>query len=391
MNRPGRITASLYDSMRKWRHGFHAHPELGCEERQTAATISKLLQDFGIEVQTGVGGTGVVGTLKRGNGSKSIGLRADMDALAITEENTFAHCSKSAGKMHGCGHDGHMAMLLGAAKYLAETGKFDGSVTFIFQPAEEPGYGAKSMLADGLFKRFPADAVFGMHNMPSLPQGTFAVRPGPVMACEDHFEIVIDGKGTHAALPHLGIDPILIGAQIVTALQSVVSRSLNPIDNAVVSITEFISDGTTNVLPGRVTLKGDTRSFLPAVQLKIETAMGRIARGICAAHGATCNFTYSHEFVATINSPAEAAFAAEVAKQVVGAEHVDLDCPPFMASEDFGTMLRAKPGCFLFIGNGDADVDMVGLHSPHYDFNDDNLTIGADFWVRLVESQLPAS
>jgi len=247
------------------------------------------------------------------------------------------------------------------------------------------------MLADGLFKRFPADAVYGMHNMPSLPLGTLAVRPGPVMACEDHFEIVITAKGPHAALPHLGIDPILIAAEIVSALQSVVSRSLNPVDNAVVSVTEFITDGTTNVLPTKVTLKGDTRSFLPAVQGQIETAMGRIARGICAAHGAGCNFTYSHEFVSTINSPDEAAIATAVARQVVGEAQVDTETPPFMASEDFGDMLRVKPGCYLFIGNGTAGADSVGLHNPHYDFHDDNLTVGADFWVRLVESQLTKS
>lgn len=391
MIRPTQTTAYLRNSMAQWRHDFHAHPELGCEEQRTAATIAELLRNFGIEVHTGVGGTGVVGVLKRGNSRQGIGLRADMDALAIVEGNTFAYRSGCEGKMHACGHDGHMAMLLGAAQYLGEKGCFDGTIYFIFQPAEESGRGAKAMLADGLFRRFPADAVYGMHNMPSLPLSTLAVRPGPVMACEDHFEIVITGKGTHAALPHLGIDPILIGAEIVSALQSVVSRSLNPVDNAVVSVTEFITDGTTNVLPTTVTLKGDTRSFLPAVQQQLETAMDRIARGICAAHGADCNFTYSNEFVSTINAPAEAAIATEVARQVVGEDQVNTECPPFMVSEDFGDMLRVKPGCYLFIGNGNAGVDSVGLHNPRYDFHDDNLTIGADFWVRLIESQLAAS
>lgn len=391
MKKPAQMTADLYDNMALWRHDFHAHPELGCEELRTAATIAELLSNFGIEVHTEVGGTGVVGVLKRGNGEQSIGLRADMDALAIVEGNTFDYRSSSEGKMHACGHDGHMAMLLGAAQHLADKGSFDGTVYFIFQPAEEPGYGAKAMLADGLFKRFPAEAIYGMHNMPSLPLGTLAVRPGPVMACEDHFEIVITGKGTHAALPHLGIDPILIGAEIVSALQSVVSRTLNPVDNAVVSVTEFITDGTTNVLPTKVILKGDTRTFLPEVQLQVEEAMGRIARGLCAAHGAGCNFTYSNEFVSTINTPAEAAIAEEVARQFFGEERLILDFPPVMASEDFGDMLRVKPGCYLFIGNGTEGLESVGLHNPRYDFHDDNLTIGADFWVRLVESRLCAS
>jgi len=391
MNLSTQTTAYLRDRMTQWRHDFHAHPELGCEEQRTAKTIARLLDSFGIDVHTGVGGTGVVGVLNRGTSSRSIGLRADMDGLAIVEANTFAYRSTNKGKMHACGHDGHMAMLLGAALYLAEKGCFDGSIYFIFQPAEEPGHGAKAMLADGLFRRFPADTVYGMHNMPSLPLGTLAIRPGPVMACEDHFEIVISGKGTHAALPHLGIDPILIGAEIVSALQSVVSRTINPVDNAVVSVTEFITDGTTNVLPTTVTLRGDTRSFLPTVQQQIETAMRRIARGICAAYGTNCNFTYSNEFVSTINTPAEAASAEEVARQLIGEERLILDCPPFMASEDFGEILRARPGCFLFIGNGTRGSDSVGLHNPHYDFHDDNLTIGADFWVRLVESQLSAN
>lgn len=391
MNRHAQATAYLHERMTQWRHDFHAHPELGCEEHRTAATIAELLRGLDIEVHTGVGGTGVVGILKRGHGSRSIALRSDMDALAIVEENSFDYRSKSTGKMHACGHDGHMAMLLGAAQHLSNKGNFDGIVYFIFQPAEEPGYGAKSMLADGLFKRFPADAVYGLHNMPSLPLGTLAIRPGPVMACEDHFEIIISGKGTHAALPHLGIDPILVGAEIVSALQSVVSRVLNPVDNAVISVTEFIADGTTNVLPTTVTLKGDTRSFTPAVQQQVEVAMCRIVHGICAAHGAGCNFTYSNEFISTINTRTEAAIAEEVARHLVGEERLILDCPPFMASEDFGEMLRIKPGCFLFIGNGTEDPESAGLHNPRYNFHDDNLTTGADFWVQLVESQLTAS
>jgi len=385
------MMTEIKTKMLQWRHQLHSCPELGGEEQQTAEAVASLLEEFGLEVHRNIGGTGVVGVLERGHSQASIGLRADMDALAISEENSFAYRSKNQGKMHACGHDGHMAMLLGAANYLAELGDFDGRVCFIFQPAEEPGHGAKAMLADGLFERFPVAAVYGMHNMPSLPLGHLAVRPGPVMACEDHFEIVISGIGTHAALPHLGIDPILIGAEIVTTLQSIVSRSLNPVENAVVSVTEFITDGTTNVLPTTVTLKGDTRAFLSDVQDLIETSMRRIAGGICAAHGATCKVTYSREFVSTINTDAEAEIATEIARQAVGNDKLILDCPPFMASEDFGEMLRVRPGCFLFIGNGTHGSEGVGLHNPRYDFQDDNLVVGADFWVRLVESELSAN
>jgi hippurate hydrolase len=388
MNMQVQIPIDIQKMMVEWRHDFHAHPELGGEERRTADRVARLLRDCGIKVHTGIGGTGVVGVLKKGQGTRSLGLRADMDALAIAEENSFAYRSRHEGRMHACGHDGHMAMLLGAARQLVTGGEFDGTVYFIFQPAEEPGHGAKAMLADGLFRHFPADAVYGMHNMPSLPLGTLAVRPGPVMASEDHFEIVITGQGTHAALPHLGIDPILVGSGIVTALQSIVSRSLNPVENAVVSVTEFITDGTTNVLPTTVTLKGDTRSFLPSVQQQIEARMHSIAHAHCEAYGASCNFTYSNEFVATINAPVEAKAAAEVARQVVGDNRLNLTCPPFMASEDFGEMLRVKPGCYLFIGNGAEETGSAGLHNPCYDFHDGNLAVGAEFWVRLVEAQL---
>ena len=388
MKNPFHKTEDLLDAMIAWRHDFHMHPEIGCLEHRTSEKIADLLRKLDLEVHTGIGGTGVVAVLRRGSNANSIALRADMDALAIHETNEFDYRSTHDGLMHACGHDGHMAMLLGAAHYLAAAGEIDGTVYFIFQPGEEPGKGAKAMLADGLFEKFPADSVFAMHNMPSLPVGSFAVRPGPVMASEDHFEITILGKGTHAALPHQGVDPIMIGSEIVIALQSVVSRVLNPVENAVVSVTEFLTDGTCNVLPGKVTLKGDTRSFLPSVQARIETSMERIVRGLCAAHGAGCDFSYSHEFVPTINSPAEARLATEAACAVAGEAQVNLDQPPFMASEDFGYMLNQKPGCYLFIGNGGQAQVACGLHNPGYDFNDMNLTVGADFWVRLVESQL---
>ncbi len=383
------LTSYLRDDMTAWRHDLHRHPELGFEERRTSELVAKLLRDFGLDVHRGVGGTGVVGLLRRGDGPRSLGFRADMDALAIHEANEFDHRSTHDGRMHACGHDGHTATLLGAARHLAGSNSFDGTLVFIFQPAEEHGCGAKAMLDDGLLERFPVEAVYALHNMPSLPVGKVAVRPGPIMAAEDNFVIEIDGKGTHAAFPHLGVDPIVVGSEIVLALQSVVSRTLDPVENGVVSVTEFLTDGTRNVLPGRVTLKGDTRSFLAAVQTHIESRMARIAAGVAAAHGAAQRFSYSHEFVSTINTGREAGLAAEAARQVVGAGNVDAACQPIMGSEDFGHMLRAKPGCYLLFGNGGDGPGGCGLHSPNYDFNDRLLTIGADFWVRLAESQLP--
>ena len=377
----------LVESMRRWRHDFHRHPETGFEEHRTAAAVADLLREFGLEVHAGIGGTGVVGVLRRGSGGRTIGLRADMDALAIQEANTFAHASAIDGRMHACGHDGHTAMLLGAACHLAASTDFDGTAFFIFQPAEEHGRGAQAMIGDGLFERFPADSVYAIHNLPSLTAGSMAVTAGPVMACEDNFEIVIHGKGTHAALPHLGVDPIVIGSAMVLALQSVVARTMNPVERGVVSVTEFTSDGARNVLPGRGVLRGDTRSFVPSVQAHIEEAMARIVSGTAQAHGAGADFSYTHEFVATVNSEREAAIAAAVAEEVVGNKGVVFPCDPVMCSEDFGHMLREKPGCYVFIGNGDA----CGLHSPHYDFDDDNLPIGAAFWVRLVETQLAAN
>ncbi|WP_020591658.1 M20 aminoacylase family protein [Kiloniella laminariae] len=381
--------ASLEQAMRDWRHDFHQHPELGFEENRTAAKVAQLLRDFGLEVHEGIGGTGVVGLLKRGTGNRAIGLRADMDALAIAERNSFAHRSQNPGKMHACGHDGHTSMLLGAARNLAETGQFNGTVIFIFQPAEEHGRGALAMIDDGLFDRFPMEAVYALHNLPSLPTGHFAIKSGSVMACEDNFEIIIRGKGTHAALPHLGIDPILIGAEIVTALQSVISRTFNPTENGVLSVTDFATNGLRNVIPDQVILRGDTRSFSPDIQELIERTMQRIAAGICAAHGAEFSFSYSREFVATINSPAETEAALAVAQELAGADKVIEDAKPIMASEDFGHMLQHKPGCYLLLGNGADGPGSVGLHSPDYDFNDELLPVGAAFWSRLVENQLP--
>lgn len=378
----------LHDAMMHWRHDFHRYPEQGFEEHRTSEIVAGLLDNFGIEVHKSIGGTGVVGVLQKGCSEKSIGLRADMDALQITEQNTFEHRSRHDGQMHACGHDGHTAMLLGAAQYLAKSGNFDGTVTFIFQPAEEHGKGALAMIEDGLFERFRADAIYAMHNFPSLPAGSFAMTSGPIMACEDNFEIRIEGKGTHAALPHRGIDPIVVASEIVMALQSLVARTVDPMDCAVVSVTEFLTDGARNILPNEVVLKGDTRSFGDAMQTHIEQTMERIVSGICAAHGARYNFQYSREFAATINTRQETEIAAEVARRVAGPEQVDIACPPIMTSEDFGFMLQHKPGCYLLIGNGGEGPGGCGLHNPSYDFNDDILRVGAEFWTQLVEYQL---
>ncbi len=391
MNQSASPTAPLQASMQAWRHDIHRHPELAFEENRTADKVAELLQGFGLEVHRSIGNTGVVGLLKKGSSERAIGLRADMDALKILEQNTFDYRSVHEGKMHACGHDGHTAMLLGAAQYLAEHGHFDGIVVFIFQPAEEHGDGAKAMIEDGLFERFPVDAVYAIHNFPSLATGKFAVRAGSMMAAEDNFEITINGVGCHAAMPHLGRDPIVIGSEIVTAMQTLVSRTLDPIDNAVVSFTEFITDGTVNVVPTRVILKGDTRSLTIAVQDHIETTMERIVSGICAAHGAQYEFSYRRNFVPTVNTAAEAEIAARVAGSLVGAENVVGDSRPVMASEDFGYMLQARPGAYLLLGNGEEGIGGCSLHNPDYDFNDEILTIGADFWVALVESQLESA
>lgn len=384
------ITDYLTPAMMEWRHEFHRHPELGFEEAQTSARVAGLLRDWGVETHTEIGGTGVVGVIKRGSGQRMIGLRADMDALSITEQNAFEHRSRVPGKMHACGHDGHTAMLLGAAKHLASDGDFDGTAVLIFQPAEEHGKGARAMIDDGLFERWPVQDVYAIHNFPSLPKGSFVVRNGPIMASEDNFEIVIKGVGHHAAMPHRGVDPIVVASQVVLGLQTIVSRGLNPSDGGVISVTEFLTDGTVNVVPTTVTLKGDTRSFTPETQALIETGMRRVAEGICAAAGIACEVTYDKVFVSTINTARESEIAARVAQSLVGPQQVTDAFEPPMTSEDFAFMLKAKPGCYLLLGNDGEGPGGCGLHNPGYDFNDEILATGAAFWVSLVESELRA-
>ena len=385
-------STALEREMTEWRHHLHAHPETGFEEHQTAEFVAATLTSLGLEVQRGIGGTGVVATLRAGGGNRAIGLRADMDALNICEAAVGRpHASRHVGKMHACGHDGHMAMLLGAARMLADAKDFHGIVHFVFQPAEEHGRGAKAMLDDGLRERFPMEEIYGVHNMPGIPFGHFATRAGGIMASEDNFVISIKGRGTHAARPHMGIDPIVVGAEIVLALQTIVARKLDPIAQGVVSVTEFITDGIRNALPGNVTLKGDTRSYAPAVQALIEERMSAIVAGICTAHGAAHEFAYTHEFEPTVNWPEHVGSAVAAAASVVDAAQVDGNCPPLLASEDFGAFLRVIPGNYMFIGSGiDGEAGGTPLHNPHYDFNDGLLALGARYFSAVARDRLKA-
>jgi amidohydrolase len=385
------MESTLQGQLRNWRHHLHQHPETGFEEVDTSDYIAGILKTLGLDVHHGIGGTGLVANLTVGSGKRAIGLRADMDALNIAEQAPGrAHASLNAGKMHACGHDGHMSMMLGAARLLAERRDFDGTVRFIFQPAEEHGRGAKTMMADGLFERFPVDAIFGAHNMPGMRAGTFATRAGGIMASEDNFVIHIKGRGTHAARPHMGADPIVIASQIVLALQTIVSRNLDPGLQAVISCTEFITDGIRNVIPSNVIIKGDTRSYSKDVQTLLETRMREISEGICAAHGAACSFEYTHEFAPTVNSGQCVDVAVRAARNVAGDSAVEANVQPMMISEDFGAFLQAVPGNFIFIGNGDApERGGVPLHNASYDFNDDILMTGARYFAEIARLELP--
>ncbi len=382
--------AEFHGDMIEWRHDLHSHPETAFEEVRTAAMVAEKLAGFGLEVHRGLARTGVVGVLKAGKGGGSIGLRADMDALDLTELNGFDHRSQHEGKMHACGHDGHTTMLLGAARYLAEARNFDGTVYFIFQPAEENEAGGRVMVDEGLFRQFPCEAVYGMHNMPGIPVGQMGVMPGPMMASADFFQIDVKGVGAHGAFPHTGVDPIVIASEMVLALQRIVSRSVDPLQQAVVSVTQFNSGFTSNVIPESATLKGTTRAFLPEVQDMIEREMKRIADGVASAHGAQAKFHYDRRYPPTVNTANETEIAAAAAVRVVGEINVRRDLPPVMGAEDFGWMLKAKPGCYVWIGNGD-EPGGCHVHNPNYDFNDEILPIGASYWAALVEQVLPAA
>ncbi|TQI75211.1 hippurate hydrolase [Bosea sp. AK1] len=377
----------LQSQMTAWRRHLHTHPEFGFEEKRTAAFVAAKLREFGLdEVVEGVGGTGVVGTLKRGSGNRAIALRADMDALRITEQGGRPYRSQTPGVMHACGHDGHTAMLLGAARLLAEEGGFDGTVRFLFQPAEEWGRGALAMLDDGLMERFPFEEIYGLHNMPGLAVGQFQTRAGSFMSAEDNFEIVLKGVGGHAAKPHAGSEVLVAACALVMQLQTIVSRRLSPADIAVVSVTELLSDGTRNVLPGTARILGDARSFRPEVSAAIERQMGIIARGTAESYNLTCELTYTREFVPLVNDEALSQEALAAARTVLGETNVATASEPMTGSEDFARFLDHVPGCFAYVGNGEASAP---LHNPSYDFDDRGLIHGARFHAGIIRHRLP--
>jgi len=377
----------FHDELTEWRRDIHAHPEIGFEEHRTADLVAEKLTAFGCEVVRGVGKTGVVGTLRMGDGKRTIGLRADMDALPMQEVNEFGHRSQNPGRMHACGHDGHSTMLLGAARYLAETRNFDGTVHFIFQPAEEGLGGAKAMLADGLFDRFPCDVVFGMHNRPGLPVGQFCIRPGAMMAGGAFFDITINGCGGHGARPEISVDPVLTACHIGAALQSIVSRNVKPVDTAVVSVTRIDGGDAYNVIPQQAFLRGTARAFTRETMALIEDNMRRLATGIAAGFGATAELDFRVLFDPLSNNADETAAIADVAAELVGEANVDRNHDLVMGSEDFSFMLGQRPGAFINIGNGKRPG--CELHNPAYDFNDEILPLGASLWARLVERKLP--
>jgi amidohydrolase len=377
----------LTQEMTEWRHDLHAHPEFGFEETRTAAFVAARLRAFGFEdVAERIGGTGVVGTLRLGNANRAIALRAEMDALRIKEQSNSAHCSQHAGLMHACGHDGHTAMLLGAAKLLATEGGFNGAVRFIFQPAEEWGKGASAMLADGLMTRFPFDEIYGLHNWPGLPIGSFETRVGPLLAAEDNFEIALRGVGGHAARPHEGREVLVAACALVVALQTIVARRLSPSDIAVVSATELIADGARNVLPGLARVLGDARSFRPEVSAEIEAQIRRIAAGTATLYDCSAEVSYTREFASLINDAQATEAALAAAARVFDPAHIRGNREPLTVSEDFARFLDHAPGCFAFVGNGE---NSAPLHNPGYDFNDAALSFGVRFFAAIVRQRLP--
>jgi len=378
------MTADFHARLIAQRHDFHCHPELGFQEERTKAIVAARLRELGLEVHEGAG---VVGVLRAGTGNRAIGLRADMDALPITETSTHEYPSTTPGTMHACGHDGHMTMLLGAAEMLASDRNFDGTVVFIFQPNEEHGLGAQAMIAEGVLERFPVEEVYAIHNLPGAPVGQVSTRVGQICASESLFEITIRGQGGHASMPHVGVDAITVGADMVTALQTIVSRKLAPGAGAVFSVTEFITDGQRNVLPGQAILKGDTRARLPEDRKEIERFLRQIAAGVAATHGVTVDVSFATEFIETINAP-EPTGAVVRAARAAGLDTIP-DRPPMSFSEDFAHFCAAVPGCFLLLGNGENGPHGQPLHAADYDFNDALLPIGADLWAGIVRDRLP--
>ncbi|MYN06726.1 M20 aminoacylase family protein [Pseudoduganella aquatica] len=387
---------AFQSELQQIRRDLHAHPELCYEEVRTSDVVAAKLAEWGIPVVRGLGLTGVVGIIKNGTSERAIGLRADMDALPMQEINTFAHASRHPGKMHACGHDGHTAMLLGAAHHLAQQRDFDGTVYLIFQPAEEGGAGARRMIEDGLFERFPMEAVYGMHNWPGMPAGAFGVCEGPMMASSNEFHVTIRGKGAHAAQPHKGIDPIMVAVQIAQAWQTIITRNKSPLDTAVLSITQIHAGSATNVIPDDAKMVGTVRTFTTGVLDLVEQRMRVLAENIAAGFDAEVDFAFKRNYPPLVNHAKETQFAVEVMKAVAGADKVDSQVEPTMGAEDFAFFLQEKPGCYIFLGNGDGDHRDGGhglgpcvLHNGSYDFNDNLLPIGASFWVRLAETALP--
>lgn len=374
----------------KIRRDIHAHPELGFNETRTSKLIVDTMSGWGVPVHKGIGRTGVVGVLKNGNSDRAIGLRADMDALPILENNSFLHASKCPGVMHACGHDGHVAMLLAAGKYLSQNRRYNGTVYLVFQPAEEGGAGAREMIEDGLFERFPMEAIFGVHNWPGLEVGKFAIAPGPVFASTSEFRVLVRGRGAHAAMPNNGVDPILVGCQVVQSLQTIVTRNKRPIDAAVISVTMMNAGRTTNVIPDECDVRGTVRTFSPGVLDMIEQRMLRLSKSTCEAFGATCEFEFRRNYPATVNHLPETEFTRALLIDVFGVENV-LEFEPTMGAEDFSFFLLKKPGCYFVLGNGGSvrhNGDPCTLHNPKYDFNDDALPLGALMWIRMVERWL---
>ena len=381
-------TKSLHNQLVEWRQDLHMNPQIGFEEEYASKKVASLLKDFGLEVFEGIAKTGVVGVLKKGSANKSIGIRADMDALPIHETNTFSYKSKIQDRMHACGHDGHTTMLLGAAKHLAERGNFDGTVYFIFQPDEENCFGAKTMIEEGLFTKFAIDEVYAMHNIPGMEVGTFATKKGTITSSENLFEISFEGKGGHAALPHMTKDTITIGSQIISALQTIVSRKLDPVEKGVVSVTEFITDGKKNILPGNGLIKGDARALSDKSNEIIEKNMRQLVKGICDVHGIPYEVSYKTACPVTFNESKQAESATKAAMTLLGEENSNGDCEPRLFSEDFSIMSAAKPGCFVLMGNGTSGSHARPLHASNYDFNDELLVIGSSYWAALAEQQL---
>jgi amidohydrolase len=379
--------AQMHDDLTNWRHDIHAHPELGFEEQRTSDLVAAKLTEFGCEVHRGIGKTGIVGMLRAGKSPRSVGLRADMDALPIQEANDFDYRSRHDGRMHACGHDGHTTMLLGAARYLAETRNFDGTVNFIFQPAEEGLGGAEAMVNEGLFDRFPCDAIFGMHNAPGVAVGKFTIRSGPMMAGGAFFDITVLGRGAHGARPESGVDPVVAASHIAAALQTIVSRNLRPVDAAVVSVTRFHAGEAYNVIPEKAVIGGTVRAFENETFSLIEDKMGRIANGVASGFGAAAELDFRNLFPPLINNAGEAAFIAEAAAEIVGAGNVERNAGLVMASEDFSQMLNRRPGAYIRIGNGDA-AGTCQVHNPGYDFNDAALPLGASLFARVAERKL---